>query len=43
LGRKRKANPSDAVADADMSDGKPATTVAETADAGEGDTAIPVE
>jgi hypothetical protein len=43
LGRKRKANPSDAVADADMSDCKPATTVAETADAGEGDTAIPVE
>ena len=43
LGRKRKAKPSDAVADADMSGGGPATAVAETADAGEGDTAIPVE
>lgn len=43
LGRKRKAKPSDAVADADMSDGEPATAAAETADAGEGDTAIPVE
>ena len=43
LGRKRKAKSSDAVADADMSDGEPATAAAETADAGEGDTAIPVE
>ena len=43
LGRKRKAKSSDAVADADMSDGEPATAAVETADAGEGDTAIPVE
>lgn len=43
LGRKRKAKPSDTVADTDMSDGEPATAAVETADAGEGDAPVSAE